>query len=172
MNDEMKRRAREMRLAGMSTPQIARALGVRSPRTIGEWVQGLPIPEWTTRPNAKDDLRSRARALRLEGRSYREIRAEVPVAKSTLSDWLKDVPISEEQATLLRARSIDGNKRRATALRARRIATQRRIRRESAAQIGSISERDLLIAGVIAYWAEGSKSKPWRNKDRVKFINS
>ena len=113
-----------------------------------------------------------ARRMRIEGRSYREIRAEVPVSKSTLSLWLKDVPISDEQRALLKQRSVDGSERRATALRARRIATQERIWKQAADQVGILSERDLLLAGVVAYWAEGSKAKPWNARERVQFINS
>jgi hypothetical protein len=167
-----KAKARELRWLGFSTPHIAKMLAVKSPRTISEWTVGIPNPEWTKRPRAKDDLRVVARRMRQEGRSYREIRAEVPVSKSTLSLWLKDVPISEEQRALLRRHRLDAGQRRATALRARRIATQRRIWKEAAAEIGALSERELLIAGVIAYWAEGSKAKPWRSVERLQFINS
>jgi transposase len=171
-HEAKKIKARELRVMGFSTPQIARMLAVKSHRTIAEWVKGIPNPEWTKRPRAKDDLREVARAMRLEGRSYREIRTEVPVSKSTLSEWLKDVPISEEQAALLLKRQFDSRERRATALRARRIATQERIWQESAAEIGAMSERELLIAGAVAYWAEGAKAKPWRTNERVQFINS
>jgi len=34
------------------------------------------------------------------------------------------------------------------------------------------SQRELLIAGTVAYWAEGAKSKPWRREEKVVFINS
>ena len=171
-HERKKEKARELRWLGFSTPQIAKMLAVKSPRTISDWTEGIPNPEWTKRPNAKDDLREIARAMRLEGRSYREIRANVPVSKSTLSLWLKDVPISDEQRELLEARRAGASERRATALRARRIATVERIRKESAAQIGNLDNRELWIAGVVAYWAEGSKAKPWRPHQRVQLINS
>jgi len=166
-------KARELRVLGFSTPQIARMLAVKSPRTISEWTKGIPNPEWTKRPRAKDDLREVAREMRLEGRSYREIRAEVPVSKSTLSLWLKDVPISDEQRALLLQRQVDGRERRATALRARRIATQRRVHAEASGEIGNLSPRELHLIGVILYWAEGTKDKPWsRRSEDVRFINS
>ena len=171
-HERKKEKARELRWQGFSTPQIAKMLAVKSPRTISDWTEGIPNPEWTKRPRAKDDLRVVARRMRQEGRSYREIRAEVPVSKSTLSLWLKDVPISEEQRALLRQKQVDGRERRATALRARRIATESRIRNESAVQIGGLTQRELWIAGVVAYWAEGSKAKPWRSQSRVQLINS
>ena len=41
----------------------------------------------------------------------------------------------------------------------------------AAAEIGELTDRELLIAGAIAYWCEGTKSKPGRRRDRVVFIN-
>ena len=35
-----------------------------------------------------------------------------------------------------------------------------------------LSDREILIAGAIAYWCEGTKSKPYRQAERVVFINS
>jgi hypothetical protein len=42
----------------------------------------------------------------------------------------------------------------------------------SAAQVGSVAERDLLDLGVALYWAEGAKRKPWAARDRITFVNS
>ena len=42
----------------------------------------------------------------------------------------------------------------------------------AAAEIGNLTDREILIAGAIAYWCEGSKAKPSRHIDRVGFINS
>jgi hypothetical protein len=42
----------------------------------------------------------------------------------------------------------------------------------AAAEIGGLSDREILIAGAIAYWCEGAKAKPARHIDRVIFINS
>src|SRR5258708_23079892 len=39
-------------------------------------------------------------------------------------------------------------------------------------RMGLLTERDVLVAGAIAYWCEGSKSKPYRRSNRVIFINS
>jgi hypothetical protein len=35
-----------------------------------------------------------------------------------------------------------------------------------------LSDRELLIAGAIAYWCEGTKRKRYRNSERVVFMNS
>jgi hypothetical protein len=42
----------------------------------------------------------------------------------------------------------------------------------AADEIGKLSDREILIAGAIAYWCEGAKAKPSRHIDRVVFINS
>jgi hypothetical protein len=42
----------------------------------------------------------------------------------------------------------------------------------AAAEIGGLTERELIIAGAIAYWCEGTKNKPDRRADRVVFMNS
>jgi hypothetical protein len=45
-------------------------------------------------------------------------------------------------------------------------------RATAAAEIGQLTEREVIIAGAITYWCEGAKSKPHRRDDRVSFINS
>jgi len=35
-----------------------------------------------------------------------------------------------------------------------------------------MTDREVLIAGAIAYWCEGTKDKPYRRQERVVFINS
>lgn len=46
------------------------------------------------------------------------------------------------------------------------------MRAAAADQIGALSTREILIAGAIAYWCEGAKSKPHRRAEQVVFINS
>ena len=38
--------------------------------------------------------------------------------------------------------------------------------------LGPLTDRELLVAGAVAYWAEGAKAKPWRPSERVTFVNS
>jgi hypothetical protein len=42
----------------------------------------------------------------------------------------------------------------------------------AAAEIGGLTDREILIAGAVAYWCEGAKNKPHRRADRVIFTNS
>ena len=164
----------QLRLAGLSRSQIAEALGLGSGgEPLSTWLQGVPAPAWTRRPNAKDDLHETAVAMRREGRSYREIQAVVGVSKSTLSLWLRDVPLTEEQQ---RALAVRGPEATTAAPRrepcSRGPATISGSRARARDQITQLAESELFVAGVVAYWAEGSKNKPWRHGQSVQFMNS
>jgi hypothetical protein len=54
----------------------------------------------------------------------------------------------------------------------RREALRQAIRDSARAEIGALSDREILIAGAMAYWCEGSKNKRHRRWDRVTFMNS
>lgn len=165
-------RARELRRAGWSRAQIARELRVRNSGTLTYWLKDIPVPEWTRRPRAKDELRDQAVALRLQGKSYREIKERLGVSKSSLSLWLRDVYLTEEQRQVLEdRRSIPGRKR-AASLTARRIAETQCTIDSAREEIGVIAPEQLHVAGVMLYWAEGAKSKPWQRRERVAFTNS
>jgi hypothetical protein len=168
-----KTRAVQLRLAGLSRSQIARALGLKSGgEALDRWLRGIPAPEWTKRPRAKGHLRRRAVELRREGRSYREIESVLGVSRSSLSLWLKEIPLTEEHRAALADRKRGAVVRRAAAIRAASRARDRRLVQEAVAQIGHVTEGELFIAGVVAYWAEGAKTKPWGKRERVDFINS
>jgi hypothetical protein len=158
----------------MSRSQIAEALGLApgGGEPLTTWLRGVPAPAWTKRPRAKDDLRETAVAMRGEGRSYREIREVVGVSKGTLSLWLRDVPLTEDQQRALDQRAPAAATRRARAIRASAAERRARIQSEAQAQIPGLGESELFVAGVVAYWAEGAKNKPWRTGQAVKFMNS
>ena len=54
----------------------------------------------------------------------------------------------------------------------RREARRQAVSAAAADEIGLLSNREILIAGAIAYWCEGTKSKSYRRDDRVIFVNS
>jgi transcriptional regulator with XRE-family HTH domain len=86
-------RARELRLVeGLSAGQIGERLGVPA-RTVARWIHGLPVPAWTRRPNAKDQVRARAVALRAQGWSVPDIARELGVARSTAWLWVREQPL-------------------------------------------------------------------------------
>lgn len=167
----IREQARDLRRAGRSVAQIATTLGGVPTSTVQSWVVGVPPPSWTRRPRAKDAERERARQLRREGSTYDEIARQLSVSKSSVSLWTRDLPHPEQ--------SPDGVDARLAALRRYSEARRERVAAERAievavgeAALGRLSDRELLIAGVVAYWAEGAKSKPWRRSDRISFINS
>ena len=139
---------------------------------LSSWLKGVPSPAWTQRPRAKDDLRQEAVALRSSGLSYRAIAQRVPVSKSTLSMWLRDQPLSEEQLAELHARNATSGTSRAATLRARAAVRRAEVQEAARGQISGLSNAELFVAGVVAYWAEGAKTKPWRTGEQVKFLNS
>ncbi len=163
----------ELRLAGLSRSQIAGAMGLATGGgVLSKWLRGVPPPEWTARPNAKDDVRERAVAMRREGQSYLQIKAALGVSKSSLSLWLRDVPLTDEQRRALALRGPAATSARAQAIRANAARRRSTIQAQSRDQIRELSESELFVAGVIAYWAEGTKNKPWRSGELVRFMNS
>jgi len=163
----------ELRLAGFSRSQIADAMGLATTGgVLSRWLKDVPAPDWTQRPNAKDDVRAQAVAMRREGRSYREIRDVLGVSKSSLSLWLRDVPLTEEQQRALALRVPAATSARAQGIRATAARRRSTIRAQARAQVPDLSESELFVAGVVAYWAEGTKNKPWRRSEAVKFMNS
>jgi hypothetical protein len=98
--------------------------------------------------------------LRLLGLSYAEIRAIVPAAKSTLSGWCRDIPLTSRQ--IERIRSIGGNSevgraKAAVKLRTRNKGRTEAIRRAAREEAEHLQKDPFWVAGVIAYWAEGAK---------------
>ncbi|MGW5737583.1 MULTISPECIES: hypothetical protein [Streptomyces] len=166
----LRERAIALRREGLSLRQIAEGLGVRNKETLSRLVQGEPPAEWTKRPRAKDDLRDRARELRRQGRTYNEIQAELGCSKSSVSLWVRDLPHPEPTCTPeeQRARMNAGLAR----LRAEQDRERRATKQEAAAAVGRVSDRELFLAGVALYWAEGTKDKPYRRTEVLQFINS
>jgi hypothetical protein len=157
-----------LRLAGKSVREIRDTLGPVGKRTLSAALKGTPPAEWTRRPNAKDDLRDQARELRTQGLSYNEITAQLGVSKSSVSLWVRDIPCPERFAYVHSERRRAGLRSFNEARSARHVAETE----TAAAEVGELTDREVLIAGAIAYWCEGTKSKPNRKVNRVIFINS
>ncbi len=171
--EQLRERAIALRRAGHSRREIKALLGITSNATLDRAVRGEPPPEWTRRPNAKDEVRARARELRAQGLDYEEIVAALGVSKSSVSLWVRDMPrpprLSYEET---RKRAAEGVRRYWAAERPAREARREAVRAAAAAEIGDLTDREILIAGAIAYWCEGTKSKPHVLRERILFINS
>ena len=170
---QLREQAVALRRAGKSRREIQQILQLRSNATLNEVLRGEPPPAWSRRPNAKDGVRARARELRGQGMAYDEIAAELGVSKSSASLWVRDLPRPERLSyEVSRERQAAGVARYWARERREREALRAAVSATAARQIGSLTEREILIGGAIAYWCEGAKNKPHRRTDRVDFINS
>jgi hypothetical protein len=123
-------------------------------------------------PAPKPEARAQAVALRLQGWSYSQILEVVDASPGSLSLWLRDVPLTDEQRAALAKRNGEGVRRAAVVNRSRRVERQRAIEDGAAAEIGPISARELFLVGVGLYRAEGCKAKPWSVSTGVTLTNS
>lgn len=119
-------------------------------------------------------VRARARELRLEGWSVNDLAVEFGVARSTAWRWVGDLPLDRdtERARHKREHAAAMTKARWAAHRRRRDESDGAIRSAAARTVGSLSDRDLMLAGAVAYWCEGAKAKPWRGLSQLSFCNS
>jgi hypothetical protein len=109
--------------------------------------------------------------LRQKGYTYKEILAIVPVAKSSLSLWLKDLPLTKSEKNALKDRR-DANISRghikvAGILHTRRLAREKDQLAEARITFSTYLAEPFFHAGLMLYWAEGSKrTNQWQ------FMNS
>lgn len=120
----------------------------------------------------KTDLKTQAIQLRKEGLSYSEILKKVPVAKSTLSLWLHSVNLSKKQYQRLTEKKLASMRRGWLKVNALRLERVQKIHNEAQAQVVRFIDNPLWLAGVLLYWAEGSKEKEYQPGSRVEFTNS
>lgn len=105
--------------------------------------------------------RNEALKLRLKGRSYNEITGLLKIPKSTLSYWFTGLELSNNAKDRLHKRMRDTaiaaliKRNHAQTYKAQQNA--REIRSKAKSELTTITKRDLFIAGVNLYWAEGYK---------------
>ncbi|MFE3327653.1 hypothetical protein [Streptomyces sp. NPDC059176] len=168
--EDLRGQAVALRRQGLSLRQIRDRLHIGNNDILNRLVQGEPPPDWTKRPNAKDDLREQARELRLQGMTYDQIQLELGCSKSSISLWVRDLPkprpryTDDERRALMRA----GLAR----LQAARNEAREETKQAAREAVGRLSDRELFIAGVTLYWAEGAKDKTYRRSEVLQFINS
>lgn len=121
---------------------------------------------------SKIQEKEKAIQLREKGLSYREILAQIPVAKSSLSLWLKDVTLLPGHAYRITEKRLASARRGALKKKEKRIALTKEIKDKARVEIGKLSERELWLIGIALYWAEGSKEKEYRPGSRTVFYNS
>lgn len=142
---------------------------------VYDLLRGVPPPERTRRPNAKDSLRAEAVALRSTGHSVPEIAQRLGVSRSTAYLWVRHLPLQrdpEQEQQRRRAHSKTMTEGRWATHRRERDEAQAAVHDLAARVVGDLDDRDVLLLGAVSYWCEGTKSKPWRRDDHVQFVNS
>ncbi len=111
------------------------------------------------------NIRLQAIDLRKRGWSYNIIRERLGVAKSTLSNWLREVPYQPNRSTIKRIHL--GPAKAAVTKQQIRLRQIVSLRKQGLRLIHKISRRDLLFLGVGLYMGEGTKLY-----EEVRIINS
>ncbi|MEW2405975.1 hypothetical protein [Streptomyces griseoviridis] len=168
--ESLRERAVALRRAGRSLRQIRDELKIFNNDLLRRLVQGEPLPEPSERPRTTDGLRARARELRLQGWTYDQIELELGCSRGSVSHWVRDLPRPERPAAQEQAR-LAARKRWEHELTVR-DEERRRTKTAASAEVGPLSDRELFLAGVSLYWAEGSKDKPYARRESVIFVNS
>lgn len=115
----------------------------------------------------KSQERNKAREMRSQGLTINQIANFLQVSKSSVSTWVRDIVLTQDQIDNLQKqnpifnRQINGAKERSDKARLIRLEYQNK---------GKIKAKDnnlLHQAGCLLYWAEGAKSK-----NQCRFTNS
>ncbi|HNQ49926.1 MAG TPA: hypothetical protein PLP56_02125 [Candidatus Omnitrophota bacterium] len=116
--------------------------------------------------------RARARALRAQGWSIREISLKIHCAKSSVSGWVSDIPLTSAQIDRLDSKQDRGRAKAANHPNSPKAVWYRfreDIKRRAAREIPiQCSAAMLRVLGAGLYWAEGYK----RSEAIVNFSNS
>lgn len=120
---------------------------------------------------AKHNLRLKARKLREEGASVKEISRTLGVAKSTASIWVRDIILTIEQLEILRNNAIIGAERgrlkSAFLQKEKRLKVISQFQELGIKKLENLTQREFLVAGLSLYWGGGSKKS-----QQVQFCNS
>lgn len=119
----------------------------------------------------KLDLNKKAIMLRKKGLTYSAILEKIPVAKSTLALWFKEVKLSTPQFQRLTQKRLAAGLRGGLAKRNQRIQKSLNIENMAKQEAQGLMKDPLWLAGVLLYWAEGSKEKSWRTGETMHFSN-
>ncbi|MCL5011945.1 MAG: hypothetical protein M1320_00785 [Patescibacteria group bacterium] len=121
--------------------------------------------------------REAARRLRLEGKSYGEIKKILHIkSKGTLSYWFKDLILDNHVKEHMKnkiERDRDMRLSKFNKKRTEKVRTENRIIYKTARrEISAIKKRDLFLLGIALYWGEGAKVKEGVNFNRLAIANA
>jgi len=103
--------------------------------------------------------KDQALRLRRQEMSYSQIKQAIGVSKSTLSNWLKDYPLSKQQIDKLRGKNEQRIERYRETMRKKRERRLLDIYEKERKRILPLSNKEIFIFGLGLYWGEGSKTR-------------
>ena len=118
----------------------------------------------------KKEEKEHARLLRKKGMSLNEIVRELSVSKASISLWVRDIELSEQQKNKISAhgRSVESIEKRRVNRINNTLKRHRIIIDAAKENISSLSKQELLLVGTALYWGEGGKT----NKGMARISNS
>jgi hypothetical protein len=120
---------------------------------------------------AKPEEKRRAKLLRVNGNSIKDIAKELQVSPSSVSLWCRDVVLSKQQIADLERRAKDPHYGRrleySQAQRRSRVEKEEKLMLKGTQDVGQLSRRELFLVGVALYWSDGFKKD-----SQVGFANS
>ncbi|MDP3725870.1 MAG: hypothetical protein Q8R36_01595 [bacterium] len=104
--------------------------------------------------------------------SYSEIQRIIPVPKSTLSMWLREIKFSETHTFRIKKKRLQAGLAAVEKRKKERRHEITEIRRSATEDIGQITKREIWLSGLLLYWS----CSPMRNineyRKGVRFSNS
>ncbi|PIV31817.1 hypothetical protein COS33_01195 [Candidatus Wolfebacteria bacterium CG02_land_8_20_14_3_00_37_12] len=112
-----------------------------------------------------NQFKKEALKLRRAGYSYTMIREKLGVSKSTLSNWLINIPFRPNREVIKKI----GQAKLKSALYKQNMKFEdmARMKKEAAEEVGKLSKRDIFMLGIGLYIGEGSKAI-----EEIRIVNS
>jgi transposase-like protein len=115
----------------------------------------------------KKDIQYQARELRQQGKSVKEIASSLGVARSSVSVWVRDIELTQEQKLVLHDRRRNYGDLNAGARATVEKSRAKRLAYQENGRLRAKASTPLHLAGCMLYWAEGAKIR-----NGVYFVNS
>lgn len=110
---------------------------------------------------SKSVQRIRARELRKQGQSIKEIAKKLKVSPGSVSPWCRDIELTPEQTKTLEERARDPYYGRRgiylASLKRKQNLKINKLIKKGAKEVGNLTKRELFLVGVALYWGEGFK---------------
>lgn len=124
-------------------------------------------------PIYTSDIKEKVVSMRQGGLSLGAIQKQTNIPKTTLHSWLSGVEVAEELREAIKRNALAAlQKGRVISQKVKkeeRISIEHSLSQKGMERVGKITRKELFIAGIALYWAEGFKNK---HEHRLGFCNS